>query len=70
MLVPASVLMLDLDRFKTINDAMGHHIGDLALREAGVRLRSVLGKDTLLARLGGDEFAILLPAQCGGEHRA
>jgi diguanylate cyclase (GGDEF)-like protein len=59
-----SVLVLDLDRFKQVNDVLGHTLGDQVLREVGERLRSALmrGTDTV-ARLGGDEFAVLLPAQ-------
>jgi diguanylate cyclase (GGDEF)-like protein len=57
----AAVLLLDLDRFKEINDALGHETGDLLLREVGARLGSELRARTF-ARLGGDEFGILLPA--------
>jgi diguanylate cyclase (GGDEF)-like protein len=54
-----SVMIMDLDRFKEINDTLGHHYGDLLLRELGPRLVSAAGPDGLVARLGGDEFAIL-----------
>jgi diguanylate cyclase (GGDEF)-like protein len=57
----AAVMLLDLDRFKEINDALGHETGDLLLREVGARLRDELGESGSFARLGGDEFAILLP---------
>jgi diguanylate cyclase (GGDEF)-like protein len=56
----AAVLLLDLDRFKDINDSLGHHAGDLLLREIGPRLESALPLDSVVARLGGDEFAMLL----------
>ncbi|MEJ2438058.1 MAG: EAL domain-containing protein [Gammaproteobacteria bacterium] len=55
-----SLIVLDLDRFKEANDALGHHIGDQLLIEVGRRLRSELRDKDLVARLGGDEFAILL----------
>ncbi len=57
---PFAVMLLDLDRFKEINDTLGHHYGDELLKELGPRLRDTLGDDGLVARLGGDEFAILL----------
>ena len=57
-----AVLFLDMDRFKSINDTLGHRIGDKLLVELAVRLRSVLPETGFLARLGGDEFAVLLPA--------
>jgi diguanylate cyclase (GGDEF)-like protein len=56
----AAVLLLDLDRFKDLNDSLGHHAGDLLLREIGPRLESALPDGSVVARLGGDEFAALL----------
>ncbi|MCK6681993.1 MAG: EAL domain-containing protein [Thermoanaerobaculia bacterium] len=55
-----AVLYLDLDRFKVINDSMGHDVGDRLLREIGKRLSEVVRASDTAARLGGDEFAILL----------
>lgn len=56
---PFVVMLLDLDRFKEINDTLGHHYGDLLLKELGVRLAAHVGPSGLVARLGGDEFAVL-----------
>jgi diguanylate cyclase (GGDEF)-like protein len=56
-----AVVLLDLDRFKEINDALGHETGDALLREVGDRLRVHLDGRGMVARLGGDEFAVLLP---------
>jgi diguanylate cyclase (GGDEF)-like protein len=54
-----AVMLLDLDRFKEINDTLGHASGDLLLQELGRRLRELLGGDGEVARLGGDEFGVV-----------
>jgi diguanylate cyclase (GGDEF)-like protein len=56
----AVVLMLDLNRFKEVNDTLGHHVGDALLRVVAQRLKNALPSAATIARLGGDEFAVVL----------
>jgi diguanylate cyclase (GGDEF)-like protein/PAS domain S-box-containing protein len=56
-----AVMMLDLDRFKVVNDTFGHSLGDKVLRAAGERLVALVRKSDTVARVGGDEFLVLLP---------
>lgn len=67
----AGVLLIDLDRFKEVNDTLGHHVGDDLLREIAYRLRFSIGRSGLIGRLGGDEFVVLLhPDRRSPESRA
>ncbi len=59
---PAGVMLMDLDGFKQVNDALGHHMGDLLLTGVAARLRGVVGGAGMVARLSGDEFALLIEA--------
>lgn len=64
-----AVVLIDLDDFKTVNDTLGHHVGDGLLIAVGERLRSTVGDGDEVARLGGDEFALLLgPATAAEPH--
>ncbi len=58
---PFVMLHMDLDNFKSINDSLGHHIGDKVIVEVAARLKKLLPQDAILGHLGGDEFAMILP---------
>jgi len=58
---PFSVIMVDLDRFKEVNDTLGHHVGDELLKQVGMRFKHALRHMDTIGRLGGDEFALVLP---------
>ena len=65
-----ALLVMDLDRFKDINDTLGHQYGDKVLQEVSTRMREALRESDTIARLGGDEFAILLPNTGLGQAKA
>ena len=58
---PLAVIMMDIDHFKSINDELGHDIGDQVIEEFASRVTKTIRKDDFIARLGGDEFVLLLP---------
>lgn len=58
---PCAMFLMDLDRFKAVNDTLGHPVGDQLLQQVATRLRSIVGEKGQVGRLGGDEFQIVLP---------
>lgn len=62
-----ALLLLDLDRFKAVNDTMGHQSGDALLKQVGQRLQRAVGEAGLVGRLGGDEFQVVLPSEANRE---
>jgi diguanylate cyclase (GGDEF)-like protein/PAS domain S-box-containing protein len=57
---PAALMMIDLDRFKEVNDTLGHNVGDYVLYEVARRLEQIVGERGFIARIGGDEFALVV----------
>ncbi|WP_342150545.1 putative bifunctional diguanylate cyclase/phosphodiesterase [Methylorubrum sp. SB2] len=64
---PLAVLLLDLDRFKAVNDTLGHPVGDALLRKVAERLRNAARREDVIARLGGDEFALVQVGRAGAD---
>jgi diguanylate cyclase (GGDEF)-like protein len=62
-----AVMLLDLDHFKEINDTLGHHVGDVLIREVGMRLQVAVREGDTVARLGGDEFAVLVSSMTSAD---
>ncbi|MGF6970287.1 diguanylate cyclase (GGDEF)-like protein [Paraburkholderia sp. WC7.3g] len=56
-----ALMLIDLDRFKEVNDSLGHDMGDILLIEAGKRIGSCVRQSDTVARLGGDEFTVIFP---------
>ena len=65
--MPFTLIFIDLDNFKKINDTFGHHVGDMVLQTAGKRLRAAIRAIDTVARLGGDEFVVIAPGLTGIE---
>jgi diguanylate cyclase (GGDEF)-like protein len=65
-----AVFLLDLDRFKQVNDTLGHPAGDALLKQVAQRLEGVIGNVGRVGRLGGDEFQVIMPGKIERDHLA